>query len=119
MDRVVEILAKKADYGLLEPEKLSTVYQPHEERAKEAVENFIGENLHLRTSDEATKLLRTAFNVLFEYARPLLLSLLLRHPAQIDGPTQTAQLLLASGSRPPMLFVRHLTGQIGDILLAG
>ncbi|KAG9604772.1 hypothetical protein KCU77_g1150, partial [Aureobasidium melanogenum] len=71
LDRVAETLAKKAGYGLLEADKLPTAHQPPEERVKEAVENFTGENLHLRTSDEATKLLRTAFNVLSEYARPL------------------------------------------------
>ncbi|KAG9655841.1 hypothetical protein KCU64_g6273, partial [Aureobasidium melanogenum] len=67
LDRVAETLAKKAGYGLLEPDKLPTAHQPLEERVKEAVENFTGENLHLRTSDEATKLLRTAFNVLSDY----------------------------------------------------
>lgn len=82
MDRVVETLAKRNDYGLLEPDKLFTVHQTPEERVKEAAKILVRENLPLQTSEEATKLLRTAFDLLSEYARPLVLCVETWFPSQ-------------------------------------
>ncbi|KAG9700846.1 hypothetical protein KCU95_g966, partial [Aureobasidium melanogenum] len=66
MDGVVETLAKKNGYGLLEPDKMFTVHQKPEQRVKEAAEILVGENLPLRTSEKATILFRTAFKLLLE-----------------------------------------------------
>lgn len=43
------------------------------EESVQAVESFIREEMHLQSSSEAMKLLRTAFNSLSGYARPLVL----------------------------------------------